>query len=398
MSTATATKIFADRIGRIEVSATMAITAAALKLKSEGVNLADFGAGEPHFSTPRHIKDAAIEAIEKNFTRYTNVAGVPEVRKAVVDRHACDFGSNYAPDECVFTTGGKLALFNAIQVLVDHGDEVILPVPYWVSFKDIIQYAGGKVVLVESKEEENFRITAKMIEAAITPKTKAIILNTPSNPSGAVVAPEDLEAIVRLAHKRGIYVLLDECYVYLTFTGEVVSGGSFTDCKEHIVVLGSLSKTYAMTGWRAGFALGTKPIIAAMSKLQSQSTSNTASMVQQASIAALKGSQECVSEMRADYVKLRDQILEGFKSIPGLTCTVPQGAFYVYPNVKNFIGKGGIKSASDLAAKLLSEAHVVVVPGEAFGTNEHIRLSYAVSHDVVNEGVKRMREYFATLG
>jgi len=397
MTTATATKIFADRIGRIEVSATMAITAAALKLKSEGVNLADFGAGEPHFSTPRHIKDAAIEAIEKNFTRYTNVAGVPEVRKAVVDRHACDFGSNYTPEECVFTTGGKLALFNAIQVLVDHGDEVILPVPYWVSFKDIIQYAGGKVVLVESKEEENFRITAKMIEAAITPKTKAIILNTPSNPSGAVVAPEDLEAIVRLAHKHGIYVLLDECYVYLTFTGEVVSGGSFTDCKEHIVVLGSLSKTYAMTGWRAGFALGPKPIIGAMSKLQSQSTSNTASMVQRASIAALTGSQECVSEMRADYIKLRDQVLAGFKTIPGLSCTVPQGAFYVYPNVKTFIGKGGIKSATDLAAKLLSEAHVVVVPGEAFGTAEHIRLSYAVSHEVVDEGVKRMRDYFATL-
>jgi aspartate aminotransferase len=397
MTTATATKIFSDRIGRIEVSATMAITAAALKLKSEGVNLADFGAGEPHFSTPRHIKDAAIEAIEKNFTRYTNVAGIPEVRKAIVDRHACDFGSNYTPDECVFTTGGKLALFNAIQVLVDHGDEVILPVPYWVSFKDIIQYAGGKVVLVESKEEENFRITAKMIEAAITPKTKAIILNTPSNPSGAVVAPEDLEAIVRLAHKHGIYVLLDECYVYLTFTGEIVSGGSFTDCKEHIVVLGSLSKTYAMTGWRAGFALGPKPIIAAMSKLQSQSTSNTASMVQRASIAALTGSQECVTEMRADYIKLRDQILTGFKTVPGLICTVPQGAFYVYPNVSKFLGKGGIESTSDLAAKLLSEAHVVVVPGEAFGTSEHIRLSYAVSHDVVDEGVKRMRDYFATL-
>ena len=398
MTTATATKIFADRIGRIEVSATMAITAAALKLKSEGVNLADFGAGEPHFSTPRHIKDAAIEAIEKNFTRYTNVAGIPEVRKAVVDRHARDFGSNYTPEECVFTTGGKLALFNAIQVLVDHGDEVILPVPYWVSFKDIIQYAGGKVVLVEGKEQENFRITAKMIEAAITSKTKAIILNTPSNPSGAVVAPEDLEAIVRLAHKNGIYVLLDECYVYLNFTGEVVSGGSFTDCKEHIIVLGSLSKTYAMTGWRAGFALGPKAVIAAMSKLQSQSTSNTASMVQRASIAALTGPQDCVAEFRADYIKLRDRILAGFDTIPGLTCTVPQGAFYVYPNVSKFIGKGGITSASDLAAKLLSEAHVVVVPGEAFGTTEHIRLSYAVSHDVVDEGVKRMREYFATLG
>src|SRR5580698_7514745 len=401
MSTATVaapTKILTDRINRIEVSATMAITAEALKMKAQGIDLADFGAGEPHFATPQHIKDAAITAIEKNFTRYTAVAGVPEVRKAIIDRHAADFGSNYTVEECVFTTGGKLALFNAIQVLVDHGDEVILPVPYWVSFKDIIQYAGGKVVLVESDEAENFRITAKMIEAAITPKTKAIILNTPSNPSGAVVSPEDLEAIVRLAHSRGIYVLLDECYVYLTFTGKVVSGGSFTDCKEHIVVLGSLSKTYAMTGWRAGFALGPKTVIGAMSKLQSQSTSNTASMVQQASIAALTASQDCVSEMRADYVKLRDRVLEGFKTIPGLTCTVPEGAFYVYPNVKNFIGKGGIQSASDLASKLLTEAHVVVVPGEAFGTDEHIRLSYAVSSDVVAEGVKRMREYLGKLG
>src|ERR1700758_555068 len=393
MSTATATKILADRIGRIEVSATMAITAAALKLKSEGVDLADFGAGEPHFSTPRHIKDAAIEAIEQNFTRYTNVAGIPEVRKAVVDRHARDFGSNYTPEECVFTTGGKLALFNAIEVLVDHGDEVILPVPYWVSFKDIIQYAGGKVVLVEGKEEENFRITAKMIEAAITPKTNAIILNTPSNPSGAVVAPEDLEAIVRLAHKNGIYLLLDECYVYLNFTGEIVSGGSFTDCKEHIVVLGSLSKTYAMTGWRAGYALGPKAIIAAMSKLQSQSTSNTASMVQRASIAAVHGSQECVAEMRADYITLRDRVLDGFKTIPGLTCTKPEGAFYVYPNVRAFLGKGGVRSASDLASRLLSEAHVVTVPGEAFGTDEHIRLSYAVSGDVIDKGVQRSARF-----
>ncbi len=393
----TATKIFADRIGRIEVSATMAITAEALKLKAQGVDLADFGAGEPHFATPRHIKDAAIEAIERNFTRYTNVAGVPEVRKAIVDRHACDFGSNYTPEECVFTTGGKLALFNAVQVLVDHGDEVILPVPYWVSFKDIIQYAGGKPVFVESSEAENFRITASMIEDAITPKTRVIILNSPSNPSGAVVAPEDLEAIVRLAHKHSIYVLLDECYVYLNYTGLIVSGGSFTDCKEHIVVLGSLSKTYAMTGWRAGFALGPKPIISAMSKLQSQSTSNAASMVQQASIAAVSGSQECVGEMRADYIKLRDSVLAGFQSIPGLTCTVPQGAFYVYPNIASFIGRGGLRSAADLAAKLLSEAHVVVVPGEAFGTSEHIRLSYAVSQDVVEKGVARIGKYLASL-
>ncbi len=397
MSTLTATKVLTDRINRIELSATMAITAESLKMKAAGIDMADFGAGEPHFNTPQHIKDAAIKAIENNFTRYTAVAGVPQVRQAIVDRHKADFASNYAVEECVFTAGGKLALFNAIQVLVDHGDEVILPVPYWVSFKDIIEYAGGKVVYVESDEAENFRITAKMIEAAITDHTKAIILNTPSNPSGAVVSPEDLEAIVRLAHKRGIYVLLDECYVYLNFTGAAVSGGSFVDCKEHVVVLGSLSKTYAMTGWRAGFALGPKQIIAAMSKLQSQSTSNTASMVQQASIAALTASQECVTEMRADYIKLRDRVLAGFKTIPGLTCTVPQGAFYVYPNVGAFIGKGGIQSASDLAAKLLTEAHVVTVPGEAFGTSEHIRLSYAVSADVIDKGIERIREYLSKL-
>ncbi len=398
MSTLTATKVLTDRINRIEVSATMAITAEALKMKAAGIDMADFGAGEPHFNTPQHIKDAAIKAIENNVTRYTAVAGVPQVRQAIVDRHKADFASDYAVEECVFTAGGKLALFNAIQVLVDHGDEVILPVPYWVSFKDIIEYAGGKVVYVESDEAENFRITAKMIEAAITDKTKAIILNTPSNPSGAVVSPEDLEAIVRLAHKRGIYVLLDECYVYLNFTGQAVSGGSFTDCKEHVIVLGSLSKTYAMTGWRAGFALGPRLVIGAMSKLQSQSTSNTASMVQQASIAALTASQQCVLDMRADYIKLRDRVLAGFKTIPGLTCTVPEGAFYVYPNVSAFLGRGGIKSTSDLAAKLLSEAHVVTVPGEAFGTSEHIRLSYAVSGDVIDKGVERIREYLSKLG
>jgi aspartate aminotransferase len=397
MSSLTATKVLSDRINRIEVSATMAITAEALKMKAAGIDLADFGAGEPHFSTPKHIKDAAIEAIEKNFTKYTAVAGIPEVRRAIVDRHAADFGTSYTPEECVFSAGGKLAIFNAIEVLIDHGDEVIVPVPYWVSYKDIIEFAGGTPVFVETSEAENFRVTSQMIEAAITPKTKAIILNTPSNPSGAVLPTEDLYDVVRLAHKHGVYVLLDECYVYLTFTGEIVSGASLVECKEHILVMGSLSKTYAMTGWRAGFALGPKSIIAAMSKLQSQSTSNTASMVQRASIAALTASQECVSEMRADYIELRDRILAGLKTIPGLTCTVPEGAFYVYPNISSFIGKGGIKSASDLASKLLTEAHVVSVPGEPFGTAEHIRLSYAVSGYVIDKGVERMRTFFAGL-
>ncbi len=376
----------------------MAVAAEAAKLRAQGANLVDFGAGEPHFSTPRHIKDAAIAAIEANFTRYTVVPGIPDVRKAIVERHAADFGSDYAIDEAIFTTGGKLALFNTLQILVDHGDEVILPVPYWVSFKDIIQYAGGKVVYLETKEAENFRITADAIEKAITPRTKAIILNSPSNPAGSVVSAEDLERIVHLAHERGIFLLLDECYVYLNYAGKPVSGGSFTWAKEHIVVLGSLSKTYAMTGWRAGFALASKSVVANLSKLQSQSTSNAASMVQKASIAALSSSQECVSEFRAEFIDLRDYMLARLAEIPGVTCTRPEGAFYVYPNIGAFIGRGGIKSATELATRLLHEAHVVTVPGEAFGTAEHIRISYPVTKQNIDEGTRRIGEFLAKLG
>lgn len=397
MTVSAPSKVFADRIGRIEVSATMAVAAEAAKLRAQGAKLVDFGAGEPHFSTPQHIKDAAIAAIDANFTRYTVVPGIPDVRKAIVDRHATDFGSDYTTDEAIFTTGGKLALFNAIQVLVDHGDEVILPVPYWVSFKDIIQYAGGKVVFLETSEAESFRITADAIEKAITPRTKAIILNSPSNPAGSVVSAEDLERIVHLAHDRGIFLLLDECYVYLNYAGKPVSGGSFTWAKEHIVVLGSLSKTYAMTGWRAGFALASKPVIANLSKLQSQSTSNATSFVQKAAIAALSSSQECVTAFRAEFIDLRDYILAKLATIPGVTCTKPEGAFYVYPNISAYLGKGGIKTATELATRMLHEAHVVTVPGEAFGTKEHIRLSYPLTKQNIDEGIKRMGEFLTGL-
>jgi aspartate aminotransferase len=398
MTVSTPSQVFAERIGRIEVSATMAVAAEAAKLRAQGANLVDFGAGEPHFPTPRHIKDAAIAAIDANFTRYTVVPGIPDVRKAIVERHACDFGSDYALDEAIFTTGGKLALFNTIQILIEHGDEVILPVPYWVSFKDIIQYAGGKVVYLETSEAESFRITADAIEKAITPKTKAIILNSPSNPAGSVVSSEDLERIVHLAHERGIFLLLDECYVYLNYAGKPVSGGSFTWAKEHLVILGSLSKTYAMTGWRAGFALASKPVVANLSKLQSQSTSNATSFVQKAAVAALTGSQECVCEFRAEFIELRDYMLTKLLEIPGITCTKPEGAFYVYPNISAYLGKGGIRTATELATRLLHEAHVVTVPGEAFGTAEHIRISYPVTRQNIDEGTRRMGEFLSKLG
>jgi aspartate aminotransferase len=397
MTVSSPSQVFAGRIGRIEVSATMAVAAEAAKLRAQGVNLVDFGAGEPHFPTPRHIKDAAIAAIDANFTRYTVVPGIPDVRKAIVERHAADFGSDYGIDEAIFTTGGKQALFNTIQILIDHGDEVILPVPYWVSFKDIIQYAGGNVVFLETSEEENFRITAHAIERAITPRTKAIILNSPSNPAGAVVSGQDLERIVQLAHERGIYLLLDECYVYLNYAGKPVSGGSFTWAKEHIVILGSLSKTYSMTGWRAGYALAPKAVVANLNKLQGQSTSNATSFVQKAAIAALSGSQQCVAEFRAEFIDLRDHILARLKEIPGVTCTRPEGAFYVYPNLSAYIGKGGIRTATEMATRLLHEAHVVVVPGEAFGTGEHVRMSYPVTKQNIDEGTRRMKEFLTRL-
>ncbi len=397
MATLPAVKQFTDRVNRIEISATMAVVAEAAKLKAAGADLVEFGAGEPHFSTPQHIKDAAIAAIQQNFTRYTAVAGMLELRSAVVQRHASDFGSDYKPDEAIASTGGKLALFNAVQVLVDHGDEVILPVPYWVSFKDIIEYGGGKCVYVETDESDGFRLTAEMIERRVTPRTRAIIINSPNNPSGAVIDPDDFTSILRMAHKRGIYVIADECYVYLNYTGKTFSAGSVRDAKEHLVIAGSLSKTYSMTGWRLGYALAPAPIISAMTKLQSQSTSSSAHMIQKAAAAALTGPQQCVAEMKAEYIRLRDQTLDLLGRIPGITCVRPQGAFYVYPNVSAYFGKSGIHSGGDVAKRLLHEAHVVTVPGEAFGTREHIRLSYATSSQEIQRGLERMQAWFAKL-
>jgi aspartate aminotransferase len=385
------------RIQRIEISATLAVVNEAAKLRAEGADLVDFGAGEPHFATPQHIKDAAVAALAADFTKYTPVAGTAELRDAIVNRHAADLGSAYKREESIASTGGKHALFNAIQVLVDHGDEVIVPVPYWVSFKDIIQYAGGRCAFVETDERRGFQLTAEMVERALTPRTKAILLNSPSNPSGAVMSAEDMAAIVRLAHQRGLYVIADECYVYLNFAGQPFSAGSLTDCKEHLVVIGSLSKTYAMTGWRLGYALAPAPLVSAMQKLQSQSTSNPTSIVQKAAVAALTGPQECVAQMRDEYIRLRDQIVAGLRAIPGISCTQPQGAFYVYPNVSGYFGRGGIQSAADVAGRLLREAGVVTVPGEGFGTRQHIRISYAASAAEIEKGLERMRKFFGAL-
>lgn len=386
-----------DRINRIEPSATLMVVNEADKLRQQGVDVVDFGAGEPHFATPQHIKDAAIAAIQGNFTKYTPVGGTAELRDAIVHRHAEDFDSDYRREEVIASTGGKHALFNAIQVLVDHGDEVILPVPYWVSFKDIVRYAGGECVLLETDESQGFRVTAEMIERLITPRTKLIILNSPCNPSGAVMSEEDMREVVGRASERGIWVISDECYVYLNYTGKRFSVGALREFRERMVIVGSLSKTYAMTGWRLGYALGPAPVVSAMLKLQSQSTSNPTSIVQKAAVAALKGPQQCIADMRAEYIKLRDHVVNGLRKLPGVQCTLPGGAFYAYPNVSAFFGRSGVNSASDLAGKLLREAHVATVPGEGFGTREHIRVSYATSMAELDRGLERMGKFLAAL-
>ena len=398
MSTVTAAPAatkFAERINRIEPSATMAVVAEADKLRQSGVDVVDLSVGEPHFSTPQHIKEAAIAAINNNFTRYTAVGGTVELKDAIIQRHTKDFGSGYKRDEVMASVGGKHVLFNAIQVLVDHGDEVILSVPYWVSFKDIVCYAGGNCVLLQSDEAAGFRVTADMVARLVTPRTKLIILNSPSNPSGAVMSPEDMTEVVRFAAERGIWVISDECYVYLNYTGREFSVGSLNEYRDRMVVVGSLSKTYAMTGWRMGYALAPAPLIAAMQKLQSQSTSNPTSIVQKAAVAALNGPQDCVAEMRKEYIQLRDHVLAGLSAIKGIKCARPEGAFYVYPNISAFLGRTGMNSPAEFSRKLLHEAHVASVPGEGFGTNEHIRLSYATSQKELHRGLERLRNFLS---
>lgn len=385
-----------DRINRIEVSATMAVVAEAEKLRQSDIDVVDLSLGEPHFTTQQHVKEAAIAAINSNFTRYTAVGGILELKDAITDRHAKDFGSAYQRSEVMASVGGKHALFNAVQVLVDHGDEVILPVPYWVSFKDIVCYAGGDCVMLQSDESAGFRITAEMVARLVTPRTKLIILNSPGNPSGAVMSPDDLTEVVRFAHERGIWVLTDECYVYLNYTGQLFSIGSLNEYRERMVVIGSLSKTYAMTGWRMGYALAPAPVISAMSKLQSQATSSPPAMTQKAAVAALRGPQGCVSEMRKEYIQLRDQILAGLATIPGIKCAKPEGAFYVYPNISALLGRG-VKTPAELANRLLHEAHVAVVPGEGFGTHEHVRISYATKSSELDRGLERIRKFVGTL-
>ena len=385
---------FSERVGRISESTTMAVTAEAGRLKRAGVDVVALGAGEPDFPTPEHIKRAAVRAIEANFTRYTAAGGIPELREAIVAWHAREFGTSYKPSECIATVGGKHAIFNCLAALVEDGGEVILPVPYWVTFFDVINYYGGTPVKVETSESNSFALTASDIEGALTDRTKVVVVNSPNNPSGAVVSRAEFEKILALTSSRGVTLLSDECYSHFVYSAEPFSIAAATGAKPSVVVTGSLSKTFAMTGWRLGYLLAPAELISNVNKLQSHATSNPNSIAQKAAVEALTGPMEPVYEMLEQYRERRAYVVEALNQIPGVTCPQPHGAFYAYPNISCAFGKGGVNSAMDFAKKLLSEEHVAVVPGEAFGTSEQVRLSYAASMQELEE---RIRQFISKL-
>ena len=387
-----------NRINRIQVSPTAVVISAAEQLKAKGVDIADFGPGEPDFPTPEHIKKAAILAIEENRTKYTPTGGIMPLREAITTWHNRELGSAYNARECVVTVGGKHSIFNAVCVLIQNGDEVILPAPYWVSFPDIIKYAGGTPVIVQTRPEQGFSVKAADIEKAITPKTRMVIINSPSNPTGGVVDGGEFERILALCKKHGLWLMGDECYSHFVYEPhKPFSIASVKDSKEHVIIIGSVSKTFAMTGWRIGYTLAPEPLIQAMIKIQSQSTSNPTSIAQYAALAAVKGTMATVPVMLAEYARRRKCIVEGLRAISGVTCEWPGGAFYAFPNVSAHLGEGNhakAKSCTELSRELLEKAHVALVPGEAFGAPGFLRLSYATSLDRIEEGLRRLNHFF----
>jgi aspartate aminotransferase len=386
-----------ERISRIAPSATMRVAAAAEKLRRQGVDVVDFGAGEPDFPTPENIKRAGIRAIEENFTKYTSSAGIPELRQAICERHAVDYSTRYAPGECVVAAGGKHAIFNLMQVLIDSGDEVVIPVPYWVTYKDVVVYAGGVPVFVHTEEQNGFQLTAAMLEPHLTSRTKVVIINSPSNPSGSVLDSEELQRIFHLTSKRGVFLMTDECYCRFLYDGTPFSIASAPGAKETVIVAGSLSKTYSMTGWRIGFVLGPEPVVQAIIKLQSQSTSNPTSVAQKAAVEALTGPQDSVDVMLAEYRHRRDFVVTRLRRMPGVTCAEPKGAFYAYPNIGSALNENGVQDTLQFCERLLGKEQVAVVPGEAFGTDRHVRISYATSLHELARGLDRFENFIRNL-
>ena len=395
--------MLAKRLATLAPSATLAVQARAKELKRQGIDVISFGAGEPDFDTPARVKDAAALAMQRGQTKYTEVGGIPELRAAVCAKFRRDNGLDYEPTDVLVSCGAKHTLYNIFVALLDPGDEVLVPSPYWVSYPEQVRLLDGVAVPVATREETGFDLDPERIAAAVTTRTKLIVLNSPNNPTGAVFSPATLQAVARLAVERGLFVISDECYEALTFEGRHVSIASFgADIKARTIVVNTCSKAYAMTGWRIGFAAGPRDVISAMTDVQSQVTSNPSSIAQWAAVEALSGPQDEVAKMAGEFDRRRRLIIDGLNALPGVRCVMPKGAFYAFANVAGLFGKrrsGGasLTSSSDVASFLLDEARVAVVPGADFGSDAHIRMSYATSPSLVSEGLSRMATALTTL-
>ncbi len=395
--------MLSERAKKIKPSPTLAMGAKAKKMTAEGIDVINFGVGEPDFDTPEHIKQAAIKALKDGLTKYTPVGGINALKEAIIEKFKKDNNIEYTMDEIVVSCGAKHSLYNIAQALYNKGDEVIIPVPYWVSYPDQVLLNDATPVFVKTYEKDKFILNPETLKSGITKKTKAVILNSPSNPTGLTYDRQSLEKLVEVALKHDLHIISDEIYEKLLYDGvshvSVASLGR--EVKEKTIVVNSLSKTYAMTGWRVGYAAGNRDIVKAIKNIQSQSTSNPTSIAQSAAVEALTGPQDFIKEMVAEFDRRRKYLIAEINSTPGVSCIAPTGAFYAFPNTSKLYGKksghGKINSSSDLAVYLLEEAGVAVIPGSAFGNDNHIRISYATSMEHIQNGIARIKEAVGSL-
>ena len=391
-----------DRLERLAPSATLAMSQKSNEMKAQGINVINMSVGEPDFDTPEHIKEAGKKAIDNNFSKYSPVPGYLDLREAISEKLSRENGLNYSAQEIIVGTGGKQGVCNSILALVNPGDEVIIPAPYWVSYPQMVKLAGGVPVAVRTAFENNFKITAGQLEKAITPKTKMLILCSPSNPTGSVYSQDELNDLAKvILNHPDIFVLSDEIYEHINYNGKHASIASYHKMRERTIICNGVSKAYAMTGWRLGWVAAPSWIVKGLNKLQGQYTSGTCDVSQIAAIAAYNSSQECVSEMREAFKRRRDLIVKLARDIPGLEVNIPTGAFYLFPKCSSFFGKSDgtrtIKNSTDFALYLLEEAHVATVAGDAFGEPDGFRMSYATSDENIQEALKRIKNACAKL-
>ena len=391
-----------DRLNRLAPSATLAMSQKSGEMKAQGIDVINMSVGEPDFNTPDHIKEAAKKAIDENYSRYSPVPGYIELRKAIVEKLKKENGLEYSTNEILVSNGAKQSVCNTVMALVNDGEEVIIPAPYWVSYPQMVKLAGGKPVIVEAGFEQNFKMTPEQFEAAITPKTRMLILCSPSNPTGSVYSEEELRGLAEVIKRHeGLYVLADEIYEHINYVGKHSSIAHIEGMRERTIIVNGVSKAYAMTGWRIGFIAAPEWIVKGCNKLQGQYTSGPCSVSQKAAEAAYTTSQECVETMRKAFERRRDLIVELSKDIPGLEVNKPEGAFYLFPKCSSFFGKSyngkKIENSTDLAMFLLEVGHVATVGGDAFGDPYCFRMSYATSDDNISEAMKRIKDTLALL-